>query len=89
MTRKQKDAITQLEAAFKLCSDVGLYFAGINRDFYYASKKAFKVGQNICSSSNSKDGWMPEVVECRKQFEGTDEVGDINTHGTYTDSGGW
>lgn len=94
MTYQQLEALVQLEAAFKECKKRGLHFCGMDNTFLFATDKCFKQGAKKNAEKESTLAGRSErtyanTAEANRLFSGSEDVGHVDTHGTYEDSGGW
>jgi len=81
MTAKQKDAIKKLERAFKGCSKANVYFFGVDDRLKFGTK-------NVDDDENRVGDYAP-FMKRSQLMENSDDFGDVNTHGTYLESGGF
>jgi hypothetical protein len=78
MTKKQKDAIKQLELAFRKCSNARLIFYGLNAELYCCDSRVEKTA--------STHGGFPGFIEAINDKD--IEAIAINTSRSYLESGG-
>jgi len=69
----QRNALRVLSSAFKLCGDAGLAFFGMDSALLAVDATRVPIGTPLVSTS----------------LRERDSFIEVNTHGTYRDSGGW
>lgn len=84
LTKKQKEAIKELESAIVKLGRTGIKICGIDDDILYATKEAIDTtpdcGKNYCQVADALQHY---------QYSGDNIVGSIKTGNIYQDSGGW
>ena len=86
-TKKEEEAIKDLENAFKKCSKLGIRFSVMDYDLKYANKRLYKECEKIQKSKNSISGVYPAVAYAQNTDLGY--CPGVNCHNSMESCGGW
>jgi len=86
--KKELQAISELEAAFKNCSQLGIRFSVMDSDLLFANKRLYKAAKKIMKLyENNHSGSYPAIGYCQNVDNGIDT--HVNTSHSMDSCGGW
>ena len=86
--KKELQAISELEEAFKKCSILGIKFSVMDSDLFFANKRLYSAAEKIMKlHETNHSGAYPAIGYCQ-DVDKTIET-KVNTHRSMDSCGGW